>query len=396
MEHTLTSQVPPSARSPRRPARAESVGSLLRPPAIKTVFERVFANHESHAIQLLDDAERAELEALDSIADDLIRTAVARQISVGLDVVTDGEMRRAHFVNSLFDAVVGIADNSAKDYFAGDDRVGPPPDPVAIDRLRLVDNPLAREIRFLQSCTAHPAKVTIPAISNFYMLQYNTEAYGSRDEFVQHMGDLSRELIMGAIDAGARYIQFDFPLYPALADPEKRAELEHGLGWDAEAILSSAIAVDNAALDGLPSDVTTAVHMCRGNYRSHWWARGSLEPVAERMFNELRFDRFLVEWEDTAREGDYAPLRFVPRPGPIVVMGVVSSKLSVLEADDEILRRMADAASFLDYDQLALSPQCGFASVWHGNELTEDEQWRKLDLVGRVADRIWGSSKADS
>ena len=109
------------------------------------------------------------------------------------------------------------------------------------------------------------------------------------------------------------------------------------------------------------------------------------------MFNELRYDRFLVEWEDTTREGDYSALRFVPTPGPVVVMGVVSSKLRTVEPDDEILRRMDQAASFLDATQLGISPQCGFASVWHGNDITEEIQWRKLDLVGRVAGRIWGS-----
>jgi 5-methyltetrahydropteroyltriglutamate--homocysteine methyltransferase len=375
----------------RRPARAEPVGSLLRPEPIKRMFERAFARHESHVARLLNDGERQEFAELDALADVAVRVAVARQIEAGLDVVTDGETRRAHFVNSLFDAVEGIADNPVKDYFAGEDEVGPPPDPLVTERLRVVDNPMAREVEFLRSCTTFPFKVAIPAVSNFYMVQYRTDPYGSRDEYVEHMGDLTRQLVLGAIDAGVRYIQFDFPLYPALADPDKRTELERELGLDADAILDKAIAVDNAALDNLPAEVTTAVHMCRGNYRSHWWAQGSLEPVAERMFNELRYDRFLVEWEDTAREGDYSALRFVPTPGPVVVMGVVSSKLRTVEPDDEILRRMDQAASFLDAAQLGISPQCGFASVWHGNDITEEIQWRKLELVGRVADRIWGS-----
>jgi 5-methyltetrahydropteroyltriglutamate--homocysteine methyltransferase len=374
----------------RQPPRAESVGSLLRPEPIKRLFERAFARHESHVARLLDDEERAELAELDALADEAIRAAVARQIDAGLDVVTDGEMRRAHFVNSLFDALEGIADNPVKDYFAGDDEVGPPPDPLATERLRIVDNPMAREIAFLRSCADWPAKVAIPAVSNFYMLQYQTDAYPSREDYVAHMGELTRQLVLGAIGAGARYIQFDFPLYPALADPEKRADLERELGMDAEAILSRAIDVDNAALHGLPPEVTTAVHMCRGNYRSRWWARGSLEPVAERMFNELLFDRFLVEWEDTDREGDYGPLRYVPMPGPTVVMGIVSSKLREVESEEEVMRRIDEAASLLDPDQLAISPQCGFASVWHGNDITEDIQWGKLELVGRVAERVWG------
>jgi 5-methyltetrahydropteroyltriglutamate--homocysteine methyltransferase len=377
-------------RTPRRPARAEPVGSLLRPEPIKRMFERAFAQHESHVARLLDERERVELAELDALADAAVWAAIARQIEAGMDVVTDGELRRAHFVNSLFDAVEGIADNPEKDYFAGDDEVGPPPDPVAAERLRIIDNPMAREAAFLRSCTAFPSKVAIPAISNYYMVQYRTGPYASRDDYVAHMGELTASLVLGAIETGADYIQFDFPLYPALADPDKRAELEQGLGLDAATILERAIAADNAVLEGLPASVTTAMHMCRGNYRSRWWARGSLDTVAERIFNELRFDRFLVEWEDTEREGDYAALRFVPTPGPVVVMGVVSSKVGELESDAEILRRMDQAASYLDTAQLAVSPQCGFASVWHGNDITEDMQWRKLDLVGRVADTIWG------
>jgi methionine synthase II (cobalamin-independent) len=377
-------------RSPRALPRAESVGSLLRPAPIKALFASVFAAHESHVASLLDEREREELAKLEGLAGAAIRDAVARQIDAGLDVVTDGEMRRAHFVNSLFDAVEGIADNPVKDYFAGDDEVGPPPDPLATERLRIVDNPMAREVEFLRSCTNWPSKVAIPAVSNFYMLQYQTDAYPSREDYVAHMGELTRLLVRGAIAAGARYIQFDFPLYPALADPEKRADLERELGLEAEAILARALAADNAAIDGLPGEVTTGMHMCRGNYRSRWWARGSLEPVAERMFNELRYDRLLVEWEDTEREGDYSALRFVPK-GPIVVLGLVSSKLPALESDADILDRMERASAFLDVEQLAISPQCGFASVWHGNEIGEDEQWRKLELVGRVADTIWGA-----
>jgi 5-methyltetrahydropteroyltriglutamate--homocysteine methyltransferase len=350
----------------------------------------MFAEHSSHARPLLGEHEREALAELDLLADEAIRDAVSRQIDAGLDVVTDGEMRRAHFVNSLFDAVEGIADNPVEDHFDAAAEIGPPPDPLATERLRIVDNPMAREIAFLREITDWPAKVAIPAVSNFYMLQYDTGAYPSREEFVTHMGELTTTLVNGAIEAGARYIQYDFPLYPALADPDKRADLEVGLGIGAEELLGKAIAADNAALAALPAGVTSAVHICRGNFRSRWWARGSLEPVAERMFNELRFDRFLIEWEDTGREGGYDALRFLPDGGPVVVMGIVSSKVANLESDDEIMRRMHAAASFAPLEQLALSPQCGFASVWHGNELGEEAQWRKLELVGRVADRVWG------
>jgi len=377
-------------RTFRGEPRAETVGSLLRPEPVKRLLARMFAAHSSHARPLLGEQERDALRELDLLADEAIRDAVNRQIEAGLDVVTDGEMRRAHFVNSLFDAVEGIADNPAEDHFDVAAEIGPPPDPLATERLRIVDNPMAREIAFLRQLTDWPAKVAIPAVSNFYMLQYDTGAYPSRQAFVDHMGELTATLVQGAIEAGARYVQYDFPLYPALADPAKCADLEAGLGEDAETLLTKAIAADNAALDALPAGVTSAVHICRGNFRSRWWARGSLEPVAERMFSELVFDRFLIEWEDTAREGGYDALRFLPSGGPVVVMGIVSTKVAELESDDEIMRRMDAAASIAPLEQLAISPQCGFASVWHGNEISEEDQWRKLELVGRVADRVWG------
>jgi methionine synthase II (cobalamin-independent) len=372
--------------------RAEPVGSLLRPAPLKKMFEQIFSSHSSHAVQVLREEERAPLDKLETLAEQAIEDVVNRQLSIGLDVITDGEMRRAHYVNSLFDALGGLAENEQPEYFSGGEGVAPPPEPTARQALSIVDNPLAREIAFLRGLTDHPSKVTIQAPSSLYFpaSSYSSAAYSSRDEFVGHVVELSRELVAGAVGAGARYVQFDYPLYPALCDAEKQAELVGALGEDAEALLGKALAADNAVLEGLPAGVTSGLHLCRGNFRSRWWAQGSLEPVAERMFGELRYDRLLVEWEDTEREGDYSALRFVPEDGPIVAMGVVSSKVPELESDEEILRRMDDAAQYLDMSRLAISPQCGFASVWYGNDLTEDDQWRKLELVTRTANKIWG------
>ena len=376
-------------RPPRRTPRSEPVGSLLRPPPLKALFDRVYSRHESHVARFLDDEERATLEELERVADAEIRVAIQRQVNLGLDVITDGELRRAHFVNSLFDALDGIAESPIRDYFAGEDRIAPPSDPLAVERLRIVENPLVSEYRYTRSVTDHPCKVTIPAASNFYQLQYPVDAYGSREAFVTHMVELIRTLVEDAVEDGVRYVQFDYPLYPTLADPERCQEVVDGLGEDWETLLDKAIAADNATIATLPEDVTSGVHICRGNYRSRWWARGSLEPVAERMFNELRFDRFLVEWDDTDREGDYSSLRHVPPDGGMIVMGLVNTKVPTVEGEDDILARLEEAARYLDTDRLALSPQCGFASVWHGNELDEDAQWRKLEVVARVADRVW-------
>lgn len=379
-------------RTSRDPPRAETVGSLLRPPTLKQLFERAYSSHSSHVEPVLTEEERQIVTELNAVADDAIRDAVARQISAGLDVVTDGEMRRAHFANSLFDALGGIAENPTHYEFFGGTDIAPPPEPTARERLRLETNPLIREIEFMRGITEAPYKVTLlaPSAALFASVEFDPRAYSDRDAFVAHTVEILKEIVAGAVDAGVPYIQFDFPLYPGLVDPEKSGDLVQASGKDSDALLAAALSADAEILAGIPASVTTGLHICRGNFRSQWWSRGSLEPVAEAMFAELPFDRFLIEWEDTERQGDYSPLRFVSSGGPIVVMGLVSSKVGELETDEEILRRLDGASRYLDYAQLALSPQCGFASVWYGNKVTEEAQWRKLELVGRIAERVWG------
>jgi 5-methyltetrahydropteroyltriglutamate--homocysteine methyltransferase len=160
-------------------------------------------------------------------------------------------------------------------------------------------------------------------------------------------------------------------------------------GHSVERVLGRAIAADIAVLSGIPDDVTTALHVCRGNYRSSWMCEGSLEPVAERVFGELPYDAFLVEWDDVGRDGGFEPIRYL-RDGALMVMGIVSSKVRELEDEDDLIRRMEEGAAIVGgMDRLAISPQCGFASVMVGNDTDEDVQWRKLELVGRVADRLW-------
>jgi 5-methyltetrahydropteroyltriglutamate--homocysteine methyltransferase len=161
------------------------------------------------------------------------------------------------------------------------------------------------------------------------------------------------------------------------------------VGFDLDVVMVEAIAADRAVLEGIPEGVTTGLHICRGNYRSSYLCEGSLEPLAERIFNELDYDMFLVEWEDPERMGDVSPIRFLP-PGKTVVLGVVGTKTPQVQTDDELVARLDDAARYLDLDQLAISPQCGFASVIDGNDIPEAAQWEKLASVGRVAERIWG------
>jgi 5-methyltetrahydropteroyltriglutamate--homocysteine methyltransferase len=262
------------------------------------------------------------------------------------------------------------------------------------ERLRKVDSPAAREAAYLAEVAGgHPFKVTFPAASLFahpftFRPGVTDRAYASLDELVDHMVTIERSLIADAVAAGARYVQLDFPLYPYLVD-ERWASRFREAGRDPIGeLLDHAIAADNAVIEGIPDEVTVALHVCRGNYRSRWLCAGSLEPVAERMFNELNHDVFLIEWDDVGRDGGYHTIRHVP-PGRTMVMGIVSTKAREVETKDELLRRMDEAATHLPLDQLAISPQCGFASVMEGNEIDDDIQWRKLELVARVADRLW-------
>jgi 5-methyltetrahydropteroyltriglutamate--homocysteine methyltransferase len=190
------------------------------------------------------------------------------------------------------------------------------------------------------------------------------------------------------VAAGCRYVQLDFPLYPYLVDPSWSARFEEA-GHSVAPLVEKALAADRAVLEDLPDDVTSGLHICRGNYRSRWLCEGSLEPVAEQLF-ELPYDVFLVEWDDVGRDGGYEPIRFVPE-GRVMVMGLVSSKRPELETEDDVLRRLDEASRHLPLDRLALSTQCGFASVIAGNEIDQEAQWRKLELVARVADRVWPS-----
>ena len=201
---------------------------------------------------------------------------------------------------------------------------------------------------------------------------------------------IERQVVADAIEAGARYVQFDFPLYPYLVDPAWIGRFE-AAGHDVDIVLETALAADAAVLEGIPDDVTVGLHICRGNFRSSWMCEGSLESVAESVFGELPYHSFLVEWDDEGRDGGYAPVRHL-RQGSVMVMGLISSKTPLLEDEDDIVRLMEEAAEHAGgLDRLAISPQCGFASVMLGNETNEDAQWRKLQLVGRVADRLWGT-----
>jgi 5-methyltetrahydropteroyltriglutamate--homocysteine methyltransferase len=381
-----------AVRVPRRPARAETVGSLLRPPQLRAAIDAFYDPGHSAALSEEHDRDRSELTGVE---DEAIRSVVRWQIDCGLDVVTDGEFRRWMFMNSFYDAVKGV--RTGKTVAFRNDRG----EDVRLNvheivrRLTPVDSPGAREAAFMAEASAgHPFKVTFPAPSIFghpltTVVGQDEGGYGSLEEFVAHAIEIERGLVADAIAAGARYIQFDFPLYPYLVDPMWIARFESA-GHSVDDVLEASLASDAAVLEGIPDDVTTALHICRGNFRSSWMCEGSLESVAERVF-QLPYDTFLVEWDDLGRDGGFEPIRFL-RDGAVMVMGIVSSKIRELEDEDDLVRRMGEAAEIVGgMDRLAISPQCGFASVMIGNDTDEDIQWRKLELVGRVADRLWGA-----
>jgi 5-methyltetrahydropteroyltriglutamate--homocysteine methyltransferase len=384
----------------RTPARVEHVGSLLRPPPLREELERIYTPGHT---ALLADERAKDRTRLHELEDEGIAAAVRRQEELGLDVLTDGEFRRIMFTNSFYDAVEGVGPSERPLEFRADDgSVVEFPGPVALTgRLRRIDNPAAREAAHMRSLTGRRFKVTFPAASWFCVQSMVSPArregiYDSDAELLSEIVGIQHELVEETIAAGAPHIQFDLPAHSFLVDPHFR-EMLPALGASVERLMAQAVDVETALLSALPGHVTKAVHLCRGNYRSRYMAGGVLEPVAESLFS-LPYDRFLVEWEDTEREGDFSALRFVPRGGPVVVMGIMSSKSPRVEDEDELVRRLDEAARYLPIEQLAISPQCGFSSALvtgeeggtTGNEITEDVQWRKLEVLMRVGERVWG------
>jgi 5-methyltetrahydropteroyltriglutamate--homocysteine methyltransferase len=380
-----------AATAPRRPARAEHVGSLLRPEKLKALVEEIYEPGHS---ALLEEERAKDLSALHAAEDEAIRAVVARQLDIGLDVISDGEFRRYMFTGSFYDAVGGLSAGTGQVPFTNEEGelefyTGLP---VVCDPLRKLASPAADEARFLRGLTDRPFKVTFPAASIFwfplaYIPGVTDRVYPTQADMVDRMIEIERELVADAIAAGAEYVQFDWPVYPALGDPAAVAMLrEHGV--DPDWFLDRMIEADRRVIEGIPAGVRTALHLCRGNHKSKWIYNGPMDPYAERLFGELPYDVFLMEWEDTSREGDYSALRHVP-DGPTVAMGVMSSKKPRVETVDELVAAIDEASRHIDVDRLALAPQCGFASTYHGNLVTEDIQWRKLEVLVEAADRIW-------
>jgi 5-methyltetrahydropteroyltriglutamate--homocysteine methyltransferase len=371
--------------------RADHVGSLLRPP-------EVLAAAAAHADRRIGD------ERLRDIQNRAILKALEMQREVGIDVLSDGEFRRGWFAGAWSQAIEGFVNvpGGATQYLAWH---GSAPElataslneagvTVAIGKpVRQVRRFAADECAFLREHAAGPFKVTLPGVVSqalrWYVPGISDSVYASRREMVDELAAILGGEVGQLVTEGASYIQLDSLVYVIqLCDPSYR-EAVAGSGIDLEELLDEAIAADNASLaPARAAGVTTGLHMCRGNNRSQWTAAGGYEAVAEKAFNLLEVDRLLLEY-DSDRAGGFEPLRFVPEDKTIV-LGLISTKTPELESADELLRRIEEASHYVPLERLALSPQCGFASVAKGNLLSADDQRRKLELVVETARRVWG------
>jgi 5-methyltetrahydropteroyltriglutamate--homocysteine methyltransferase len=361
------------------PFRADHVGSLLRPAALKDARGR----HERGEIGA---------DALAAIEDREIAAVIGKQEAVGLKSVTDGEFRRASWQTDFLVALDGV------ESYYGERKIrfkGPQPRSILL-RLKhelgaFHGHPMLAHFKFVAAHAKVTPKMTIPSPSTLHF-RYGREAvpesiYPEMEDFYRDLGLSYRKVVRAFADAGCRYLQLDEVNLAYLCDPELRAEVQ-ARGDDPAALPMIYAGIINAAISDIPSDMTITMHLCRGNFRSSFVASGGYDPVAEILFNSIKVHGYFMEY-DSERAGGFEPLRFLPK-GKTVVLGLVTSKTGTLESRDQIMRRIEDAAKFVDLDQLCLSPQCGFASTEDGNTLAEDEQWAKLRMIVEVAAEVWG------
>ena len=360
--------------------RAEQVGSLLRPPEL-------LAARSAHADGRIDLAELRLRE------DTAIRHVVARQREIGIDVYADGELRRGSWLTGMADAVDGfVADSVLLEWHGPGGGAEKTTAKIVGATLHKRQMLTGHEVPLMQALGATPFKITVPAPSNFVPTGFKPgitdKPYKNRDELLADLVAIVRDEVRWLVGQGVTYIQLDAPFYSHYLDPHHRERMRQS-GGDPDAEFEAAVTGDNAALAGLSRQgVTLAVHVCRGNSRSRWYTEGGYDAIAEKLFARLDVHRFLLEY-DTERAGSFLPLRLVPR-GKDVVLGLVTTKEPRLEREEDLRRRIDEAARYVPIEHLALSPQCGFASIAAGNLLSEDDQWRKLDLVARAARVVWG------
>jgi 5-methyltetrahydropteroyltriglutamate--homocysteine methyltransferase len=361
------------------PFRADHVGSLLRSPALKEA--RAKRQNGEITAEQLKAVEDREIEAL-----------IRKQEAVGLKSISDGEYRRASWQTDFLVALDGV------ESYVGERKIrfkGPQPRPILLRiNKRLggyVPHPMIEHFKFVKAHTTATAKMTIPSPSTLHF-RYGRDAvpetiYSSMDDFYADLGTTYRKVVRAFADAGCRYLQLDEVNLAYLCDPELRAQVSER-GDDPDKLPLIYAGIINAAVSDVPPDMTITMHLCRGNFRSSFVASGGYEPIAEILFDAIKVHGYFMEY-DSDRAGGFEPLRLVPK-GKTVVLGLVTTKTGQLESRDALKRRIDQAAKFIDLDQLALSPQCGFASTEEGNLLAEDEQWAKLRMIVDLAQEVWG------
>ncbi len=370
--------------------RVDQVGSLLRPQRLKEAFARYGQGEITE-------------EALRQAQDEAIREVIAKQVAHNLPVVVDGEFRRTSFMES-FSVVAGVEEWQAgvktyhqilarKDTNEATSHKGQ--DPILLNRkrvtakLKLLRNGLLDDFRFAQGFTDRTVKVTLISadrITQCFDSENSKSVYPSVDEFLADVVAVERQIIAQLAGAICRYVGIDGPGYTAYVDPDSLAAMR-ARGEDPMANMARSIEADNQVIAGFPA-VTFGIHICRGNRQSMWHREGTYDAIAEKLFNGLDHQRLLLEY-DTERAGSFEALRFMPKD-KIAVLGLITTKVGRVESIDELRRRIDEAARYLPLEQLAISPQCGFASSIGGNLLTEDEQFRKLDVMIETAAKVWG------
>ncbi len=363
----------------RPPFRADHIGSLLRPPALRQAFRDVLARR----------IDEARFRALQDAA---IRDVVKLQEDVGLEVVNDGEYRRGSYWGRFVELTDGLAVKEAAYKFHDDH--GHELDftaPHVVGRVKRGRPIAVDEIEFVRGVTKATPKVTLPAPSTMHFYRGRQYAdpgvYASPQAFFADLGRVYQEEIAALHRSGARYVQLDEVALAMLCDPAARAKVS-AEGEDPDALVDLYVEAINQAVANRPPDLVIGVHMCRGNYKGLYLAEGGYDSVAEKLFQRADVNHFLLEY-DTPRAGDFAPLRFLP-PAKGVVLGLVSSKTPALEPVGALRRRADEAAKYVDPRRLAISPQCGFASTVAGNPLSEADMRAKLKLCVDTARAIWG------
>jgi methionine synthase II (cobalamin-independent) len=372
------SSLQPDTTVNQPPYRADQVGSLLRPESLAALRARF---------------KRGEVDGatLRSAEDDAVREVVRRQQQIGLAAVTDGELRRdwwhLDFLSQL-DGVTLKHNEGEKFKIAGQSEQ--PPIPTVTGRIGCSRPIMVDDFKFLKSVTTHTAKMTIPSPSMLHLrggrAAIDKTAYPQLDAFWDDVAVAYRKAIAHLAAAGCRYLQLDDVAFAYLCDPKIQQNCRAN-GDDPTALPRRYATVINAALVDKPADMAVTIHTCRGNFKSAWVAEGGYDPVVEAMFS-TDVDGYFMEF-DSARAGGFEPLRVLPR-GKKVVLGLVTTKVGALESKDDLKRRIDEASKFVPLEDLCLSPQCGFSSTHHGNALSIDDQWRKLERVVEVAAEVWG------